>query len=102
MYDITTWFFIWLAGVILALLCLIFFWGFEDNEGNIEVTGTRIVCYLSIAAIANWAIVVFYLIVGGMYLLVWIGELFTKATDVTIYKSEKKGKTKNKKQSKKK
>ena len=93
---------LWAIGFVLAMLCFIFFWGFEDNEGNIEVTGTRIVCYLSIAAIANWAIVVFYLIVGGMYLLVWIGELFTKATDVTIYKSEKKGKTKNKKQSKKK
>ena len=91
MYDVRTWVFIWLAGVILALLCLIFFWGFEDNEGNIEVTGTRIVCYLSIAVIANW---------GGMHLLVWIGEFFTRATDVTIYKSEKKGKTKNKKQSK--
>lgn len=93
---------LWAIGFVLAMLCFIFFWGFEDNEGNIEVTGTWIVCYLSIAVIANWAIVVFYLIVGGMYLLVWIGELFTKATDVTIYKSEKKGKTKNKKQSKKK
>ena len=94
MSEVITWVIIWLVGVILALLCFIFFWGFEDNEGNIEVTGTRIVCYLSMATIANWAIVTFYLIVGGMHILVWIGEFMTKATDVTIYKSEKKGKKK--------
>ena len=102
MYDVRTWVFIWLVGFILALLCFIFFWGFEDNEGNIEVTGTRIVCYLSMAAIANWAIVAFYLIVGGIHILVWIGEIMTKATDVTIYKAPQKGKSKNKKLSKKK
>lgn len=102
MFEGWTLFFIWLAGFILALLCLVFFWGFEDNEGNIEVTGTRIVCYLSMAAIANWAIVAFYLIVGGMHLLVWIGEFMTKATDVTIYKAPKKGNSKSKKHSSKK
>ncbi len=95
--DEMTWVIIWLVGFILALLCFIFFWGFEDNEGNIEMTGTRIVCYLSMAAIANWAIVVFYLMVGGLHIVVWVGEFLTKVTDVTIYKSEKKLKTKKRK-----
>lgn len=87
MISIETGIILWAIGAILCLLFLILFWGFDDGHGNIEITFTRILCYVLISLIANWAIVVFYLIVGGIYLLVWIGEACTKATDITIYKS---------------
>ena len=82
-----TFFLLWGIGFVLCLLCLIFFWGFKDNDGNTEITVSRILCYLLISLIANWAIVAFYLIVGGIHVLVWIGERCSKVSDITIYKS---------------
>ena len=78
---------LWAIGFVLAMLCFIFFWGFENNEGRTEVTGTRVLCYVLMSLIGNWAFVVFYLIVGGIHVVVWIGEKLEKVFDHIIYKS---------------
>lgn len=79
---------IWAVGVILAMLCFIFFWGFDDGNGNIEVTGTRILCYVLMSLIGNWAFVVFYLGLGGIWIIVQIGEWLGNVFDFTIYESK--------------
>lgn len=89
-----TFFMLWALGSVLSFMCLCFFWGFKDNEGNTNITIGRIVCYALFSIIANWAVAAFYLIVGGMGILNWIGDVFSKVNDTTIYKSNNNNKKK--------
>ena len=95
--SIGLYFILWAIGSVLALLCFIFIWGFENDEGEIEITGTRVLCYVLMSLIGNWAFVLFHLTIEGLNVIVWIGERFLKVFDHTIYKSpspKKKGKSK--------
>lgn len=80
-------FILWAIGFVLALLCFIFFWGFENKKGEIEITGTRVLTYFLMSLIGNWAFVLFHLTVEGLNVIVWIGERLEKVFDHTIYRS---------------
>ena len=87
MLSIETGIIIWIVGVVLAMLCFIFFWGFEGDDGKTEITGTRVLTYVLMSLIGNWAFVVFYIGLGGIWLITWIGERLEKVFDHTIYES---------------
>ena len=96
-WSARTWVIIWLVGFILALIIVIYWGDFKDEDGATVINVTNVTIVLSISAIANWAIVALFLCACGMWTIVKIGEFLSKLGNITIYRSEppkKKGKSK--------
>ena len=88
-WSFGTWAIIWLVGFILALILLIVFCGdFKDEDGATVIDVETVVTLLSWCAIGNWAIVIGFACVGGMWILVKIGEFLSKFGGIVIYRSK--------------
>ncbi len=81
--------YIWLAGIIPALLITIRWFNFKELDGRTVVDVRKIFIIICGGLIGNWGIVAIYLWCVGMWIVVKLGEWGEKICDITFYDSGK-------------